>query len=125
MINVNSTASAVSLPREGGEPMIRKLLIPTVLVAATLGLAAPATADSYDEADYVSVLVEEGIIPVYYESSDEALNSGYAICDTMDRNGYTVRQMFSPVVDVDHMTYSAAGYVVGAATGALCPWNRE
>lgn len=105
--------------------MIRKLLAATGIVAAALALAPLAHADKYDESDYVRVLIGEGIIPAYYPTADEALNHGYAICDTMDENGYTVRQMFSPVAEVEGMPYSAAGYVIGAATGALCPWNSD
>jgi Protein of unknown function (DUF732) len=97
------------------------LLLP---IAALIG-AAPAHAyTDQDEQNYVAYLSSKGIIPNDLTATD-ALSSGHAICEVMDKYGYRTTTMLEAESRDDHITLPDAGYVVGAAQATFCPWNED
>lgn len=102
--------------------------------AVTPALGAPATAPApeaqppdigelpLDEEDlYIQVLDEEGI---YYSSEDAAVQAGRAICEYLRAGGSLVDAATIAMTDGGYSAYDA-GYIVGAASSALCPGSGQ
>ena len=114
---------------------VKKLTATVALLAATLvlgacsnGAAAPlgeigsaATAPesgySFDEQVYIDTLA---IGDIEYSTEDAAITAGNAVCDFL-RTGGSSFDAADIVIDNTSYTAYEAGYIVGAAQGALCP----
>jgi hypothetical protein len=81
--------------------------------------AAPSIGDLPldEEAVYIQVLDDEGI---YYSSEDAAIKAGWAVCDFLEAGGSFLDAADIAMSDGGYSPYDA-GYIVGAAEGALCP----
>ncbi|CAN5444895.1 hypothetical protein BH09ACT7_BH09ACT7_14400 [soil metagenome] len=91
-----------------------------IALIATIPFAGPASATPQDDALYVKVLTDQGIIPKYY-GPDEAVVNGQAICVAMDQHGMSQADMVDAVASTDHLAPNDAAFVVGVATAAYCP----
>lgn len=96
-------------------------------MALAPGVAIMAAGDVHaqtrgDELRYLEVLAEEGI------SSGNGpagmLRLGYVVCDFLDQ-GFDEMTVASMVYDQNPIDSGGAGYIVGAAQGALCPWTID
>lgn len=76
-----------------------------------------ATGDTIAESAYLDTLDLGGVV---YSSDDAAINAGEKIC-TYLRNGGSSLAAVDIVLDNTGYTAYEAGYIVGAAQGALCP----
>jgi Protein of unknown function (DUF732) len=97
-------------------------------IAATVGVAAPASSYTADDA-FLDTLSANGVI---WTSTDSVIAEGHQVCAAFDM-GYG----FHPVVDAVR-SYSLANWgpyqamsdrqsagLVGAAIGAYCPWHED
>lgn len=74
--------------------------------------------DSLSEEDlYIKTLDMEGI---YYSSEQAAIDAGYAVCDYLDAGASLLDAADIAMSDGGYSAYDA-GYIVGAASTALCP----
>lgn len=91
--------------------------------AATLptDTEAPQQAGSaLDEQLFLATLDAEGI---NYGIAETGINMGYAVCDYL-ATGATALEAGTLIADEGFYSHYEAGYIVGAATTALCPeWS--
>lgn len=87
------------------------------LAGALLG-AGVAKADPVTDAAFLSVLDDIGIT---YVSPSKGITAGYAVCSARD-GGATEMQVAAAIFKGTTLTAYQAGYFVGAAEAAFCPW---
>jgi len=105
------------LRREPGLDDRMKLMIGTTLVLAALGAAAPAHADTNQDA-YVSQLQAFGI--GLENTSDRLVKNGYLMCEAMN-TGTDSLAVATQAAPRAGLSVAQTGYQVGAAIRWLCP----
>lgn len=85
--------------------------------ATTTAPPAPEPGYSFDEQVYIDTLA---IGDIEYSTEDAAITAGNAVCDFL-RTGGSSFDAADIVIDNTSYTAYEAGYIVGAAQGALCP----
>lgn len=93
------------------------LVTAAVIGGGAFGLSAPPA--NADASGYITALDAQGIT---YASVPAAIKSGQSLCRTMDA-GATFDTAALIVFNNSELDMFNSGYVVGAAIGALCPWN--
>lgn len=98
----------------------RKILLAgfgAVLAGAMLGTGV-AKADAHDDA-FIAALDEQGITA---SSATDLITNGHTVCEYRD-HGYTEADTAAVVISETQLTAYDAGYFVGAAEAAYCPWH--
>lgn len=95
---------------------VASLIVAASIGGAAVGLSVPAKADA---GGYIMALDAQGIT---YSSELAAVQAGRSLCDAMDA-GATFNTAALIVMRNSSLDGFNAGFVVGAAIGALCPWN--
>ena len=86
-------------------------------IAAAIGLAAPASADTTTDA-YLTILENRGI---YAEDGDAHLiSAGLTVCDMLD-DGNSLKSVGMTVYRNTDLSAASSGYLVGASIAAFCP----
>lgn len=83
--------------------------------------SAPAASADPNDADFLQVLDQDGIV---YGSRSDGLAMGHSICIVMDEDNATTMEMVRVTSHNHALTNSDSAYVVGAAIASFCPWNR-
>lgn len=103
-------------------------LIAGAATAAALMGAGTAQADYYAEDDRLYLSVLSNRFNITEKSAPSAIRWGQAACKILDKGQYsaaTVAMAMSDLPEFAGPVGNQTGYIVGAAIGAYCPWNKS
>ena len=87
-----------------------------LLSAAAVVTAAPASADSADDA-FVAALAKDGIV---VSDRDAAITTAHTVCAGLDRNAKS-SVLVMKLAGQTHLSLKQSSYFVGASVSAYCP----
>jgi hypothetical protein len=97
---------------------VRCTRLAVVLSAATIAYAAPASADSTDDA-VVAALAKRNIV-INDDNRGPMLAEAHMVCDGLDKHWKTSALAMRLVGDTD-LNFSQSSFFVGVAVSAYCP----
>ncbi|MCV7116286.1 hypothetical protein AWC17_14965 [Mycobacterium nebraskense] len=99
----------------------RWLMIGVALVsAASLLVAAPASADDADDA-FIGALEQHGVV---FANRDAAIAAAHSVCAGLDQGQSRLVVVLSLVKNTDLAPHQA-GYFVGASVASYCPQHQR
>ncbi len=106
---------------------ITATLIAGAATAALMG-AGTAQADYYAEDDRLYLSVLSNRFNITEQSAPSAIRWGQAACKILDKGQYSAATVAVAMGNLPEFAGPAGdqtGYIVGAAIGAYCPWNKS